>query len=72
MKTIIGVLAYAAAVAVVFLSMFVDVDWPITAGASFLLVLGALFAWQNDAPEAVACDCSRCDRPGPATADDVR
>lgn len=72
MKPIIGILAYAAAVAVVFLSMFVDVDWPITAGASILLVLGALFAWQNDGPQATACDCKRCDSGGPATADDVR
>lgn len=73
MKPIMGILAYAAAVAVVFLSMFIDVDWPITAGASILLVLGALFAWQNEpGPKRVVCDCERCDYGGPATADDVR
>ena len=73
MKQIIGTLAYTCAVAVVILAtLYGDVDWYLTAVALMMLVIGALWAWTDPKPETSPCDCPRCDKPRPATADDVR
>lgn len=74
MKSIIGTLAYLAALTIVILaSLYDSVPLPITTVAVIMLVLGALWAWTDPAPaKPVPCDCPACKAPRGATTDDVR
>lgn len=70
MKQIIGTLAYVTASAICVLTLFVEVPWPISTVSIILLVLGAVWSW-NDSPTA-PCKCPPCASVKGATADDVR